>query len=625
MWFESVRCHPFGPFLDHKMPLKQGMNVVFGPNEVGKSTWAAALTAGLCGIRRGPGKTDKERVFERRHRPWNDGKEWQLTTVVQLAGGRRVRLSQDLAGRVDCNAYELGGGHRDLTRDIENKGTPDGSIWLGLNRRSFRSVAYLRQGEMLNLLTDSGKLDADLQKAAATARTDSTAKDALDRQEQFRRERIGSDRATTKPRCISQARVEKAHTRLRKARQERTEYRELQRRLERKPLAEDENLEAKIWSAVGEWKALPPLHAPDGPSLAQLESELGAAKEEHERLTSTRAETELFATIGAVRVAALAGGAALSVLVGALLSVVGWVGLLAVVIYGSWSFIRERTTGREARRQRLSELTARRQCLDRAIFRREHDDRAHATASRRRRAAEERVLGVAAEVGMEIDDPALAVEQLKSWQQQQRSAQTRLNEQRADLKAIGRTLPDIVVLEEELAAAKAEKQRLLDLDSVLEQTIGFLTAAQERVHRSLAPVLREGVVRWLDQVTGGRYTDCGVEPSTLRVEVRGPERPWREATNLSQGATEQIYLLLRLALAEHLGKRDERCPLILDDPLATSDSSRRKVLLETLLTISEERQVILFTHDDDQRDWAAEHLTQPGHQLFVLSGDELPA
>ena len=56
MRFESVKAHAFGPFRDKTLELSPGMNVVYGPNEAGKSSWHAALYAGLCGRRRTPRK-----------------------------------------------------------------------------------------------------------------------------------------------------------------------------------------------------------------------------------------------------------------------------------------------------------------------------------------------------------------------------------------------------------------------------------------------------------------------------------------------------------------------------------------------------------------------------------------
>ena len=142
--------------------------------------------------------------------------------------------------------------------------------------------------------------------------------------------------------------------------------------------------------------------------------------------------------------------------------------------------------------------------------------------------------------------------------------------------------------------------------------------AEERVHRTVAPVLAETVREWIPRVTGGRYTDCRVDPEKLAVEVATTNGRWHRAEILSHGTAEQVYLLLRLALARHLAS--QACPLILDDAVAASDSQRKHDLLETLLAVSESTQVILFTHEDDVFAWAQGRLVGGPHKLTELKG-----
>ena len=210
MRFELVRAYAFGPFRDNILRLGPGMNVVYGPNEAGKSSWHAALYAGLCGLRRGRGqplKDDKE--FADRHRPW-DSDEWEVGVVVALADGRRVELRHDLAGRVESSARDADIAGRDYAGEIIFERSPDGSRWLGLNRRSFLSVGCVGQADVLGVLASAGALQEDLQRAAATARADATAAAALRRLEDYRRDQIGSSRAPTKPLVVSTRAVSNA-------------------------------------------------------------------------------------------------------------------------------------------------------------------------------------------------------------------------------------------------------------------------------------------------------------------------------------------------------------------------------------------------------------------------------
>ena len=131
MLVRTVTAHAFGPFAGDRLDLADGMTVVHGPNESGKSTWHAAVYLALCGRRRGRGRAgpDWQRLAER-HRPW-DRDEWLVSAEVVLDDGRRVEFRQDLDGRVDCHARDLVLG-TDLSAEFMNDGTPDAARWLGL-------------------------------------------------------------------------------------------------------------------------------------------------------------------------------------------------------------------------------------------------------------------------------------------------------------------------------------------------------------------------------------------------------------------------------------------------------------------------------------------------------------
>jgi uncharacterized protein YhaN len=109
-----------------------------------------------------------------------------------------------------------------------------------------------------------------------------------------------------------------------------------------------------------------------------------------------------------------------------------------------------------------------------------------------------------------------------------------------------------------------------------------------------------------------------VDPESLDVEVRGASFGWHSAALLSHGTGEQVYLLLRVALATHLTRAGEVCPLVLDDVTTQSDRQRSLAILALLHEVSRERQVILFTQEDDVLAWAEENLRDPSDCLVRL-------
>ena len=220
MRFLSLVAHAFGPFHGRAVDFAPGMNVIYGRNEAGKSSLHAALYAGLCGMRRGPGKQAVDQEFEERHRPW-EGAGWKVGVVVQLVDGRKVELVRDLDAKDKSTVTDLDLG-RECGGEILGDGAPDGALWLGLDRRSFLATACVRQAELLAVLADPKALQEHLQRAADTSGTDSTAAAALENLDAFHREQVGQERKnSSKP---LQAAVEAERTAEEKLEQARTEH-----------------------------------------------------------------------------------------------------------------------------------------------------------------------------------------------------------------------------------------------------------------------------------------------------------------------------------------------------------------------------------------------------------------
>ena len=358
MRFESVTSYNFGPFLDQTISFNPSMNVVWGPNEAGKSTWHSALYAGLCGIRRGRGQPRREdREFEARHRPWDKNDMWDVGAVVRLEDGRRIHLKHDLNGRVDASATDVDLAGRDYSNEVMFDGAPDGSRWLGLDRRSFLSTACIRQSDLLALLSgeNAGDLQEQLQRAADTAGTDATAAKALQLLRSFHTENVGGQRATKRPLPSAQSRVSDATNKLEEAQELHVRYLdrrdqvesleedyrtkdrqavaarcvlaqdEAERTRERlkqgralfsrfpdgppKLLVEQEGLRVQVATALQAWRGKPLLQEPEGPSVSKLRQELGELGNEAKSVPSEQTRGSSWLLL--VALAATIGGGAL--------------------------------------------------------------------------------------------------------------------------------------------------------------------------------------------------------------------------------------------------------------------------------------------------------------------------
>ncbi len=229
MRIDRVIAAAFGPFVDRAIELVPGMNVLYGPNESGKSSWHAALYAALCGMRRGRGRPRADdQAFIDRHRPW-DGDTWQVRATVTLGDGRRFELAHDLDGKVDARITDLGTGD-DVSARYIHDGAPDGAGLLGLTRDVLPATVFVRQADILSVTDGPDALQRQLQRAAATGGGDATAEEALAIIDDYRSEHVGSEvRHSTRPLRAALDAVARREAELETARAQHREYVELLR------------------------------------------------------------------------------------------------------------------------------------------------------------------------------------------------------------------------------------------------------------------------------------------------------------------------------------------------------------------------------------------------------------
>ena len=68
-----------------------------------------------------------------------------------------------------------------------------------------------------------------------------------------------------------------------------------------------------------------------------------------------------------------------------------------------------------------------------------------------------------------------------------------------------------------------------------------------------------------------------------------------EAALLSQGAADQLYLAVRLAISDMVLPAENAVPIVLDDALVNFDDGRMAAALDYLVELSKTRQILLMT------------------------------
>ena len=122
-----------------------------------------------------------------------------------------------------------------------------------------------------------------------------------------------------------------------------------------------------------------------------------------------------------------------------------------------------------------------------------------------------------------------------------------------------------------------------------------LTQANTVLQTRFSPALGAETARIFSAITGGRYDKVLLDRNlSLSAQLAGDAMP-RALSLLSQGAGDQLYLAVRLAICRMVLPRDKAAPLILDDALANFDDQRLAAALDWLAEESRTRQILLFT------------------------------
>ena len=600
--------------LDHEtLDLNGSLNVLCAPNEWGKSTWCAFLTAMLYGIdtrerSRGENLAEKEKYL-----PWS-GKPMEGTLRV-LHQGRDITIQRRSRGRVpmgDFLAWETQTGLavRELT------GENCGLVLLGVEKNVFLRTGFLRFSDLpvkaddalrrrLNALVTTGDETGDGERLAAKLRE--------------LKNRCRHNRTGLIPEC--QADIRAAQEQLWEvqslSKQEAALSEELERR-EQELEALENHRRALDWKLLAEARA-------DARTAAMLETALmekytdnpdrnlveGKIRQGEQLLK----EVELSLTeppSGSVGVHLTAILALVLVVCGLILQGHGllWhcvaLSLLSLFVCGLLAGRHKRkvlwhkieTTRRQGKRDELANFVASWKSQLRVLdeLDRARDNTARTQSHLRDLQALVRLTGkpeAEDHLTLSREETIAAIADLTRLTSQDRA---RL----AQLRGRMEHLPDEEQLQQRMTLGRRRLAELERTNLAITYAQSALETALQELQRRFAPDITRRAEYYLSRLTGGIYDRILIDDDLNVLAARSSESTLRTAAWRSEGTGDQIYLALRLAVWEVLSPDS---PLILDDALVRFDQGRMERTMELLKELSENRQILVFSCQDREKLW----------------------
>ena len=167
-----------------------------------------------------------------------------------------------------------------------------------------------------------------------------------------------------------------------------------------------------------------------------------------------------------------------------------------------------------------------------------------------------------------------------------------LNTLDLEQKNIEPKLNNLAKTEEELVNNKNKMLTLERLNSSFELAKENLTKSYEKMKNTVTPKFTEELSKNISEITDGKYSNIMFNDE-LGLIVELEDGNYVPASKLSIGTIDQLYLSLRLSMVEELS--EERMPIILDESFAYYDTERLKNILKYMSDKFLNHQIIIFT------------------------------
>lgn len=639
----------FGVLENETLELKEGLNIIYAPNESGKSTWCAFISSMLYGVNssareKGGVKPDKVRFA-----PWSGSPmagsmeiEYQGRDITLLRSGRESAPMRDFSAV--------------LTGTSQGAGIPAaevGETLLGVSRDVFERTAFIGQGRVA--VSASPELEKRIAAIVQTGDEQSSFTEAEDSLKAAQR-RCRYGKSGRLPEIEGEINAicqeleaadadERREAALTSARQQAVQRRSML--IERVAEARKDQRKNALEQLTGsreELRRREAEHSAAAAKAAEAQRRLSSGifgteePEESRRRVSAdlakRREYESAAAKGGsnkinlvllILLFAVSAGLELLAEFGIIdfgNTLISRLPSIAAAVLGLGWFIRFFAV--KKRRERLlglaGEILMQYGCENEQGLSELLDDHFEAWEQNLRCNEElreaQRLLERAGVKQAELESSALKAldfsegdseaARLQRMLEQAESELRRLREEAAVLEGRRSVAKKPKVLRERLSELEAEHEKQTIEYEAISLALDTLREAATEIQNRMTPLLSKRCSQLFFRLTAGRYDAVELDKELRALTLISGEPNRRETAFLSAGALDQLYLALRLAMTELALPEDKSCPIILDDALVNFDDSRCRLAMELLGEFAQKRQVILFTCHRREKELFAE-------------------
>ena len=168
----------------------------------------------------------------------------------------------------------------------------------------------------------------------------------------------------------------------------------------------------------------------------------------------------------------------------------------------------------------------------------------------------------------------------------------RLSQINAERNVVESTSGRLAEIVEELEELKQEREKLLNYNDTIEIAKEILKESYDELKNNVGPEFDKKLSYIVKKITNGKYDDVYIDINH-NIKMKTEHGEYVNLERFSTGTIEQVNLALRLAYIDTISK--ESLPIILDEAFAFYDDERLANIMRFLSEEYIDRQVIIFT------------------------------
>lgn len=579
----------FGKFHDCSVSFEDGLNIIYGKNEAGKSTLHTFIRCMLFGLERGRGRASKNDLYSR-YEPWQnraiyggklrlekDGKTYRIErnfqkdqkslVIVDETGGKEIEPTKSFMD------YLLDG----LTETAYNN-----TISIGQLKSATDGGMVTELRNYIANMNTSGNMALNITKATAFLKS---------RRKEFERQ-IVPEAARSYTSLLGEIRTIEKEISAPEYENQLKEYQTMRSQVKSLLVEKQEEREALLQKVAKGRQAMETARFTDGASITRYLNQVHDNYSEYCRLktASEKKSRTVLAMLTIILAALLAGSTAFFFsLNNNAIFLPGGMGLISLVLL---------ITGFALllKGKHLKKAAAMAGNLMQELFSRHLGD--PSISEEAMNAFEERMnefLRLSKILERSEESLKEQAAEITSLKERETTCENVISGQQRTQWELEKKLDRLAYCKDQAESLKQvleENERIRQEVTAIDLALDTMTELSSTIRDSFGLYLNKTASGLIDGISGGIYNSMSVDESlNVFINTRTKLIPVEQ---VSSGAMDQIYLALRLAAAKLIQTKDGQMPLIFDDSFVLYDDERLRTALKWL-TNTFDNQIIIFT------------------------------